>query len=100
MIQELRVQIASVANSASGSGPSGGGGPHKSLLDPKSFSLETSDGDKGEKEDFEEWREDLEEQLDHFYPGIKEIWERQLEQPSPSMSPTLMILSDRRAWNP
>ena len=42
-------------------------------MDPKTFSSKVFDGGKGEKEGFEEWRDDLEDQLETYFPGIKSI---------------------------
>ena len=71
LIQETRVQVASIPQTGSQGQASTSAG--KSLLDPKSFTVKVFDGDKGDKEDFEEWRDDLEEQLDAFFPGVKAI---------------------------
>lgn len=51
-VQQIRVQLATM-NQSSGAPPTPGEGRSRTLLDPKTFSMKTYDGDKGEKEDFE-----------------------------------------------
>ena len=60
---------------AGSSRPSSGGG--RSLIDPKTFKLTVFDGDKHEnKQMWEDWREDMEDYLNQFHPGIKAILEK------------------------
>ena len=56
----------------------GGSSSHKtkSILDPKNFVITVFDGDKGDKENLEEWREDIEDFLDTNYSKVKAVLEK------------------------
>lgn len=69
---EVNVLGATSAQSGGSSQPRG----LKPLLDPKSFALTKYDGSPGEKEDFEEWRDDMEEYLETYRSNIKPILQK------------------------
>ena len=72
---ELRAEIDRIGSSQS-SGGGGGGHKKKSLMDPKKFDLKYLDGDKETKNAIDEWRDDMEEYLNSFFPNLKFFMEK------------------------
>ena len=72
-LSSTQAEMARVASST-------GGGPrssnNKKLLDPKNFNLTIFDGDKESKLEWEEWKEDMLDFLNGYFPGSKDILEK------------------------
>ena len=68
---ELRAEINRIGMSSQQGGGGGGGHKKKSLMDPKNFELKYLDGDKEIKNAIDEWRDDMEEYLNSFFPNLK-----------------------------
>ena len=73
LLGQVRTEVVRISNAGGG----GGNSNNKSLLDPKQFVLVKFDGDEqlGNKEHFEEWRDDIEEYLNSQRPGLKAVLE-------------------------
>ena len=67
---QIRADMSAMGNSGSGGS---GGHRSKSLIDSKNFVIAKFDGDKAVKEDWDEWRDDLEDYLETFFPKIKTV---------------------------
>ena len=73
---ELRAEINRISMSSQQGGGGGGGHKKKSLMDPKNFELKYLDGDKKTKNAIDEWRDDMEEYLNSFFPNLKFFLEK------------------------
>ena len=73
LLGQVRTEVVRIGNAGGG----GGNSHNKSLLDSKQFVLVKFDGDEklGNKENFDEWRDDIEEYLNAQRPGLKAVLE-------------------------
>ena len=69
-------EINRIGMSSQQGGGGGGGHKKKSLMDPKNFELKYLDGDKETKNAIDEWRDDMEEYLNSFFPNLKFFMEK------------------------
>ena len=75
-VAQVKADVNAVATQGGGQGSGGGRGGKRQLIDAKNFTLKVFDGDRDSKQAFEEWREDIQDYLNSFFPGIKGVLDR------------------------
>ena len=76
VLSQTRMDVNALGHASASTGGQSQPRGLRPLLDPKSFTLVKYDGAPGEKEDFEEWRDDMEEYLETYRTNIKPILQK------------------------